>query len=616
MSVDLSTFSPRDRARRLAAHGVINLVRVLVISAFVLGLGAVLDVLAEPAFPAPWVATTGGILRALVALALAWMAWPLRAWARALGLAPWVVLASFLALASAALALAPLVGVEPPASVPAAVWRPLLATTAFVSFGGALMLLLLVVARFAAKEDMAPTARALTWSNVALVGALVAGFAVLDPALLPAWWLGPAVALAVPWALAAGGIIGWDKAAWPSLFVGAIGVLLMVMRAPEPLVCGLGALTALIYAAVVPRGPLAEVAAVLGEEPAAAPSRTFIRRLLDGPDASQAGPSGARLGSQAAASSPDDGLALAYRELGIDPPKRPPASATPADPATPAAPAPPSAPTPEQPALPPLPAMAKLEPLAPKTRPSLRLIESPREAPDEAETWQWGQAVKGLHDYFVGFITRAATLVASFMLGQGPLGRKPIVIVLEILVFAVGGGAMLIGLWRLLRLPERATARAPARVALVVTIVMLLSDLAVLALHALASDQPDLIHIGVIVDSAAWFVATAAMLVALHRLFADLGGPSRGKTVATAVQLVVYSALASAAAVIGASSDSELAWLAIPMGVATAVVGLSFFVSMLWLVTDARTAIFDWEVRVRRAHAPDAREDGDPDPAA
>lgn len=259
--------------------------------------------------------------------------------------------------------------------------------------------------------------------------------------------------------------------------------------------------------------------------------------------------------------------------------------------------------------------MAKLEPVAAKSRPSLRVVPvapDPATTADPRELAAWERAALGLRHYLGGFIARVVLLIASFMLAQGPIGRDPNVQLVALLLVAASGVVMLSGLIGLQRMPARADARTPARVALALTMVMILCDLLGLGAVAFA---PELRAAAIVGDAAAWVASTAFALVALRRIFADLDATAKpGKTTGAAIQLALYASFATFASVIATSSESELAWLALPAGAATALVGVSLFVSLLWLLSDARVAILDWQTRVRRAHAPDAREAGDPEP--
>ena len=70
--------------------------------------------------------------------------------------------------------------------------------------------------------------------------------------------------------------------------------MLTLFEVEPRVVMGLAAIAGIVIAAAFPRAPLAALNMLLGQVAAPAPTRTFIRRLLDGP----IDPEASRLGSQ------------------------------------------------------------------------------------------------------------------------------------------------------------------------------------------------------------------------------------------------------------------------------------------------------------------------------
>jgi len=574
------TLAPRELARRDAARGAIQLMRLLMLIALV-ECGAVVIDLATAPVP-PLLAQLGNSVRVLLALATFLGARRLQGWAGLLGFGMWMATARGLALVSLGFGVVRVLGLQAPAGVPDQVWPALIATLANIGLVGALALALYTVSRFALLAELVGAGRSLALASVPLVSALVAGLGVVDAALLPVWWLGAALALATPWVLALAGVLEWARALLPTVFIGTTLVLLTLFGVAPPIIAGLAAIAALVTAATFPRGPLAALHMLLGEEATAAPSRTFIRRLLDGPP-DALGADGSRLGSQAEASSAEESLALAYRELGIEAPA---AKGT--------------AP------LEPIGAIAKLEPIHRAPRPALALVRTERVPPpmvlDATERDMWQSVSRGVRALFLGFIARSTTLIVAFLLSHGPAGREPLAATVALLVLGTGGVLCTMGLWRMAAMPRRARARSSARVALVFALAMIGVDLALaVAVGAAPEHVPLLAAIG----AATWLVMIGAAIASLSQLFHDLD-PSLVKTRATAPALLLgtYVTFAAIATLAATSADSELNWLAIPSGIATGLIGLAFFVSMLWLLNDTREALRDWQTRLDRAISP------------
>jgi len=619
--VDPSTWSPRDRARQAAARALVHLGwYLLALAAFEL-VAAIVDAAAEPADPPAWLGSVGLAARALLPLGLVFLARGLTPWARALGLGVWIIGASFLAVLSAVIALARLAEVAPPEGFPPDVWEPATRLVAGSLHLGALVIVLLVAARAARREELNATARAITWSSLSFAGALLACLVVLEPALLPSWWLGSAAPLIALVVLALARVVPWDRALWPVLFAGLAGALLLVLQVSPVALAAAAAALGVVVAAVMPRGPLFDLSTVLAEEPAAAPSRTFIRRLLDGPTDSQIGDMavlGSRVGSQVGAEA--DGLdeaaslALAYRELGIDPPgaARAVTAGAPAQPAS---------------DLPPLGPIARLEPkptgrhgrplptpAAPSAQAPVAVAPASEPPLAPADLAPWDDVRAALQLIARGFIARTCALVFGVVLMRAPIAHAPWARAVALGVFAVAALAMAVGAFGLARRAPLVGLRARARIAALLLCVTALLDAALAVV--LAISPRDALPLA-IADAGAFVIGLAMLLALLRLLFADLGQPeARGRITVLGFELLIFTALAAIAAVSSQNVDSDMAWLAYPTGIGAALAGLAFFGSFLWLVTDARTLVADWQVRIRRASAPDAREEGDPDPLA
>ncbi|MCC6624700.1 MAG: hypothetical protein IT385_25850 [Deltaproteobacteria bacterium] len=609
--VDPSTWSPRDRARHAAARGMTLLAWYLLAAAAIEVVGALVDALAEPADPPAWLVTLGLVARALSALGLLAVTRALAPWARALGVGAWIVGASLLAVLAAIVALARLAGVAPPEALPPDVWDPLTRFLAGALHAGALVTVLLVIARTARREGLDATARALAWSSLSLAAALLACLVVLEPAFLPSWWVGSGAPLLALVVLALVGVVPWDRALWPVLFVGLTGALLLVMQVSPVILAGLAAALGVTVAAVMPRGPLFDLATVVGEEPAAAPSRTFIRRLLDGPTDSQIGDAGAlgsRVGSKADALDEAASLALAYRELGIEPPSPPRTGEAPRPAVAPAE-------------LPPLAPMARLEP-KPTDRhgrpiaaePPIASTPSPSASGAPADIASWGRVHEALQQALHGFIARTCTLVFGLVLIRAPIAAEPLARAIALLVLAGSTAFMALGVAGVARHAPAPSLRSHARST--AWLLALATALDVAVGLALVVDPAIAVPL-LIADGATFVLGLAGLLILMRALFAHLGQPNaRGRITALGFELLIFTALFAITLVASQSDDSDLAWLAYPTGIGGALAGLAFFGSFLWLVTDARSLIVDWQTRMRRSSAPDAREPGDPDPSA
>jgi hypothetical protein len=406
-------------------------------------------------------------------------------------------------------------------------------------------------------------ARRFATAFIPLVVVLPVGLSAIDPSLMPHPAIAPAMALLTPWLLVPGrgSIMRWDIAAWVTLFLLTAGRLVTLPDTTLALP-GLAIAAVAIVAALAIARPMHELGDLLSGREIDGPSATFLRRLVAG---TMGGAASSRLGdlpehSQLASdSNSDESLALAYRELGIEPKPRP---------------APPS-PT----------NTANLVPFIPKSRQQSRPESEP--APSSHD---WTPTRTGLHDVFV--YTLAMTLIVSFGLlaGLSPMATIPVAQTLFDLILALTSLLALRGVTAMLAnhpsslTPAYASplqvARAAFSVAFLLGLVSAISQLTF----------PDQVPLRFLA-SLLGLVALMALLVAVIRIANPFDEPRLAVRARTGIALIAsLIALLASRHVLSGLDASDLQWLTWPLGLASTGVFIGLAIVLLWLFRDAEDA--------------------------
>lgn len=413
-----------------------------------------------------------------------------------------------------------------------------------------------------------------------LVIALPVGLSAIDPSIMPHPAIAPALALVTPWLLVPGrgSLMRWDVAAWVTLFLLTAGRLVTL---PDTVLAlpGLAIAAVAIIAALAIARPLHEVADLLSGRETDGPPATFLRRLVAG---TMGGAASSRIGDLPAHSqlandsSSDESLALAYRELGIEPQPRAVASAPTTTATT-------SAPSFNSTSLPPAP--SNVVPFIPKSRQQGR--PEPESTPPGHD---WTGTRSGLHDVFV--YTLALTLIVTFgmLLGLSPLAMVPVAQTVFDLILASTSLVALRGVTAMLANhppsiePSYALPLQGARAAFVIALGLSLTS----AVSQLAF--PDQVPLRFLASLLALF-ALIAVLVALTRLASPFEEQRLAQRARTAIALVTsLIALLASRNIVSRLDASDLNWLTWPLGLASAGIFVGLAILLLWLFRDAEDA--------------------------
>jgi len=550
-------------------QGCLGLGRLLLAIALFESVAALARAIAEPGPVATALTHFAAVARALLAGTGLVLGGRLRRYARALGLRPFADATRISFGLSALFALLPFFALVPE-SLGDESWDTLLQLGRLASLTAGVCLSLLLARAFARHEGLLLSARHLAASLLPALVCLPIALQAIDPRLLPSMWLGAGLALLLPWALLLVRLLRWDVACAATLAMLACGGALASGKSPGPLAITAVALSAgLLLAASTGRGALDELASHLGRSHADTVSSTHIRRLFQG----TLGGEGSRVGDLdpgAASPSADEAredaqhLALVYRELGLDAP-------------TPAARADALPPSEDAPS-------STIAPLVPLTR------EAPR--PNGAEVIAlpsaFGHARTGLRWYFGATVLRALLVGFGLLWSSSPLAEVTAAVVAFDLALLGWGACLAVGLARFRQNPLPAV-RAAATLALSLWAIALLTDL-LLGLTRFFPEAPRGLLQGV--DGLACAASAAAMLVALSRLLEHLQHPKPARRARAMLALLAgATAFATVTSVVSALPESDLRWLAWPLGFATAAISLFLWIAFLWLLQDTRDAL-------------------------
>ncbi len=425
-------------------------------------------------------------------------------------------------------------------------------------------------------------ARRFATAFIPLVVVLPVGLSAIDPSLMPHPAIAPALALVTPWLLVPGrgSLIRWDIAAWLTLLLLTAGRLVTLPDTTLALP-GLAIAAVAFVAALAIARPMHELGDQLSGREIDGPSATFLRRLVAG---TMGGAASSRLGdlpeqSQLPSeSNSDESLALAYRELGIEPQPRtaPPQAKAPTGESM-------SAPGDGPPALPPAP--SNVVPFIPKSRQQSRPEPEPT-----TPSHDWTPTRTGLHDVFV--YTLALTLIVSFGLlaGLSPLASIPVAQTLFDIVLALTSLLALRGVSAMLANHPASTAtpyatplqaaRAAFGIVFLLEVVSAISQLAF----------PDQVPLRFIA-SLLGLVALMAVLVAITRIASPFDESRLAVRARTGIALIAsLIALLASRHVLSGLDASDLQWLAWPLGLASTGVFIGLAIVLLWLFRDAEDA--------------------------
>lgn len=447
----------------------------------------------------------------------------------------------------------------------------------------------------ASKRLVAARRFATALSPVLVLLPLVA-FAVA-PELSPHPAVPASLALIAPWLLTlgdAGRRLRPDQAAGLSLGLGTALGLAVFLGTPL-----MTASVALVATALVAAFGLASALHLLHDEltgrDAVGPSATFLRRLVAG----DLGGEGSRVGNlpesshiSSDESDAEESLALAYRELGIDPtsaPKDGPANPAPLAGSTTTAPQP-------------LPALADLPPgvvpFIPKSRQQSRpegeveprggpgparavLTEVPRPA-----THDWTTARKGIHRFFQATVALTVYTAFTSLLALTPLVNEALALTAHAALLLLIALFMLSGATRLSALPD-SMSKTPV-VALQLALFATLGATLTLAL----APQLDLDIPAALMTALGFCASYGALLLLIHRLGAELTEPRLATRARSALALTAALALTTTLRfVVQTLEASDLQWLAWPLGLILVALFLALAIGLLWLLKDTETAM-------------------------
>lgn len=442
-----------------------------------------------------------------------------------------------------------------------------------------------------------------TWPVVTLFP-LVA-FAIA-PELSPHPAVPASIALLAPWLLTlgdAGRRLRPDQAAGLSLALGTGFGLAIFLGTPL-----MTASLALVATALIAAFGLASALHLLHDEltgrDAVGPSATFLRRLVAG----DLGGEGSRVGNlpehsriSSDDSDAEESLALAYRELGIDP-----GSAPKDGPANPAATAPSAAPQPVI-SLADLP--AGVVPFIPKSRQQGRpdapgtssdadtrsesaasranLTEAPKPTAHNGSTaHDWSTARSGVHTLFQSTVALTVYTAFTSLMALTPLVNEPFALTAHAAGLLLIALFMLRGATRLSALPD-AMSKTPV-VALQLALFATLGAALTLAL----APQLQLEVPAALITSLGFCASYAALLLLIHRLGAELREPRLTARARSTLALTAALALTTALRFVVQSLDaSDLQWLAWPLGLILVALFLALAIGLLWLLKDTETAM-------------------------
>lgn len=560
--------NPRELARARAARSALGLGRLLMIVALGETLAAIVRAVLEPE-PSPIVLVhLAAVTRAAFALSGALLARGLVPYARALAIAHWAHAAIAFFSLSLVLSLLPLFALVPEA-LGDATWDALLQVGRVTTLVSGMASCLLVARAFADRVAHPLAARHMRWTVMPLIVCLPVALQAIDPALVPSVWIGPALAIALPWAMVLVHLMRWDVALWTLIGMLALAGTVAFSNAPGPLVAsGIALAAVLLLASIAASGALHELAPQLGARTGEGVSRTLIRRLFDG----TLGGEGSRVGDLDVEATPVDEqadeaahLARVYHELGISPPPQGEVAIDPAGHA-------------------PLEPPRDVAPLVPISREVVR--------PHPAEVVLLPSAFASMHDglrwCFASFVARVLVVVFGLLLGSSPLADMTFTLTLFDLALVASGLPLALGLARLRKNPLPAT-HPLATTAFASALALTVLDLALAVTRPLA---PELRPVLVPIDGLLGVLAIGAMLATLTRLFAHRGDDKLVRRARNLLALLASWALVTAATVaIEAQPESDLAWLSWPLGFAAAAIGLGLWIALLWFVRDSQEAI-------------------------
>lgn len=423
------------------------------------------------------------------------------------------------------------------------------------------------------------------------------------PELSPHPAVPASLALISPWLLTlgdAGRRLRPDQAAGLSLVLATALGLAIFLGTPL-----MTASLALVATALISAFGLASALHLLHDEltgrEATGPSATFLRRLVAG----DLGGEGSRVGNLPESSriSSDDSdaeesLALAYRELGIDPtsaPKDGPINLTaPTNTST-------SSTAPQ-----PLIALADLPPgvvpFIPKSRqqgrpdgpgpdendaPAVRAgLTAVPHTPPNTSPHDWSTARAGVHAIFQSTIALTVYTAFTSLMALTPLANEAFALTAHAAGLLVIALLMLRGATRLSALPD-AMSKTPV-VALQLALFATLGATLTLAL----APQLDLEIPAAFMTALGFCASYAALLILIHRLALALSEPRLATRARSALALIAALALTTTLRFIVQSLDaSDLQWLAWPLGLILVALFLALAIGLLWLFKDTETAM-------------------------
>jgi hypothetical protein len=578
----------REHARRLASRFAVGFAHLLWWKAIVELIAAAVRAVAEPSATPAVLVDVAAVGRAALAFAGAWIALRAVPYARALGVGHFATGAVGLMGVALVAALLPRFDLVPD-GIDEGIWDGAFQWIGATAFLAAACMALFVGRAFAKRESAPLVARHLVRGIIPLVAALPVAFQAVDPALVGTPWLGPGIALALPWALVYAQVMRWDIALWVTLGILSVGGAAIFGRAEIGLTLSAVAMAAVsLMAAVSAGGALTELPGLLGSRNPEEVSRTFLRRLYDGtlggegarvgdlvPDSNAAG--GAQNAPRSEESEASESLALAYRELGIGPEKLP--------------------------AREDLVVPEVVAPLVPISR-----IEKRPEAPGPSSAelpvatavaavvvlpGAWSAMRAGLRYLFAGVVARVLLVAFGYLLSASPFADMPSILTLFDVTIAASAVAFAIGSWRLGAIPvgahDRDGLRRLAGLAAGASTLVVLADLALVVTRLEAPGERGLV-MGV--DAALGAVATGLVLLTLGRLAASFALDKLTQRTRSALMLLAGLTTAGVGlAIVKQLPSSDLQWLAFPLGVVAIAVGLGLFVSLLWILRDTSDAL-------------------------
>lgn len=591
-----SMIDPNQRAEALAwaQRGTNGLGRWLFFAALIELVASIVRVIADPS-PTPVVlCDLAAVSRAVTATLCGMAALRLTPYAATFGLGGHAQVVTGLFFTTAIVPIMRFFDIVPQ-NLSEAVWDAILIGVYGASFAIATLAAAWLARQLATASKRLVAARRFataTWPPL-LVLPLVA-FAVA-PELSPHPALPTSLALLSPWLLTlgdAGRRLRPDQAAGLSLGLGTALGLAVFLGTPL-----MTHSLALVATALIAAFGLASALHLLHDEltgrDAVGPSATFLRRLVAG----DLGGEGSRVGNLpessrvADESDAEESLALAYRELGIDPtsaPKDGPANPTPLASAAGTAPQ-------ALPALTDLP--PGVVPFIPKSRQHTRpegdveprvaglargtLAELPRPA-----THDWSSARSGLHRFFQATVALTVYTAFTSLLALTPLVNEALALTAHAAGLLLIALFMLSGATRLSALPD-SMSKTPV-VALQLALFATLGATLTLALAPqLGLDIP-----AALMTALGFCASYAAMLLLIQRLGAELQEPRLATRARSALALTAGLALTTTLRfVVQALEASDLQWLAWPLGLILVALFLALAIGLLWLLKDSETTL-------------------------